>query len=181
MLSLEGNVIRKQDGTPYRLRGPNPLLRDQEIWDEVILHNMTHEEVAYHAKAVRLHQPSRRIVNQEIQITETEPGRIELPPQHPDTIFCHVLPFVAKVTVDEVTSERIIRPGFGETITMQVKPLVRDPNELMAVFLTAESVEAGSIVYVPVERRWWKVTRASQREDGFELACVVSDQTPSFR
>ena len=37
-------VIKNKDGTPYTLRGPNPLMKEQDLWAEFQLHNMEFSE-----------------------------------------------------------------------------------------------------------------------------------------
>ena len=36
-------VIRNKDGSIYRLKGPNPLLKDQSQWDDFTVHNFRFE------------------------------------------------------------------------------------------------------------------------------------------
>ena len=33
-------VIKNKNGTVYKVRGPNPLMKTQDVWDDFILHNM---------------------------------------------------------------------------------------------------------------------------------------------
>jgi len=33
-------ALKNRDGTPYKLRGPNPMMKNQEVWDGFQTHNM---------------------------------------------------------------------------------------------------------------------------------------------
>lgn len=37
-------VIKNKNGTPFTLRGPNPIMKEQNLWDDFLLHNMNFPE-----------------------------------------------------------------------------------------------------------------------------------------
>ena len=37
-------MLKNKDGTPYKLSGPNPMMKNQEVWGNFIVHNMEWEE-----------------------------------------------------------------------------------------------------------------------------------------
>lgn len=37
-------VIKNKNGTPFTLRGPNPIMKEQSLWDDFLLHNMNFPE-----------------------------------------------------------------------------------------------------------------------------------------
>ena len=38
-------VIKNKDGSEYKLRGPNPIMKNQNLWDNFQIHNMNFDEV----------------------------------------------------------------------------------------------------------------------------------------
>ena len=37
-------MLKNKDGTPYKLSGPNPMMKNQELWGNFIVHNMEWDE-----------------------------------------------------------------------------------------------------------------------------------------
>ena len=47
--------IKKKDGTVFKLQGPNPMMGNQDLWNEnqYILHNFTSDEEKIHAAPIQ--------------------------------------------------------------------------------------------------------------------------------
>lgn len=43
-------VIKNKDGSEYKLRGPNPIMKTQNLWEHFEIHNMDFQEVIDHFK-----------------------------------------------------------------------------------------------------------------------------------
>ena len=49
-------AIKNKDGTDYRLKGPNPHMKNQLLWDHFELHNMNFEEIKDLIRKAKIHQ-----------------------------------------------------------------------------------------------------------------------------
>ncbi len=107
----------------------------------------------------------------------------EIPIFETDTIsyFCYCLPATEKENKDSLYGERIIRLVYGEKFTLQVE--IRTAwNDLFIKLWTnsVKEISANSILFIPSERRWWKVMNTALSGEGIEMQCILSDLTPSF-
>jgi len=73
--------LKNKDGTPYRLRGPNPVMRGQELWGDYKLHNFRFKgEVVADTTELRRHATDFQAVRDfvtEFDGTKPEPGVVE--------------------------------------------------------------------------------------------------------
>lgn len=153
--------ISNKDGTPYRLRGVNPLMVNQEHWQAIKV-NLELEEFVL---------PDPRITAEEEAIV----GGGSL--QQTDLVGC--LPALTMAEEeDPLYGFKTFKPGWGEKFTFEA--LKTQSTGLTAVFLAnvpKDKISEGSILFVYNDREWWKVSRV---EEGTHIHCVPSDIKPSF-
>lgn len=169
--------IFNKDGTPYKLQGVNPLMQEQDHWNES-------EKVEVHdviaAEEVVMKDPTRVIPD---HIPEDTPvaavigvGIVT------DTTIIYCLPMVMKVVEDPVYGDKKMMPDYGDKFTFE--GIMTDYNGVAASFFGRlppdKTPLPGSILYVWKERQWWKVSETFPQDGGVQINCVVSDRHPSF-
>jgi hypothetical protein len=201
MLQVLKMVIKRKDGSIYRLTHPNPVMLKQAFWeDDSLVHNFQPEEVVTkEASEEEYEEPKQEIVKEEeipLQDMETEeihvPVKAVDPKEIPDLPkskrivpkavpreIVHVLPAVIHETYDSLYGETRTTVRYMPKYTMEV--VVASSDDLSATFWTnSEAPGKGSVIYFPREIRWWKVQQTSGKADGTLLHCVPSDMQPSF-
>lgn len=165
-------MIRNPDGSSYTIPSSNPIMTNQETWDELILHNMIFEEISYHPKSIR--------IRKDVVIAESPPATLVLPERNPTKLFCHVLPTVYKDSVDPLYGEKITRMTYGEKFTMEVSLLSTNNTFCNLWTNSIKEINPGSIIFIKDDKQWWKVNESKKDKEGIIINCVISDKTPSF-
>ena len=112
-------AIKNKDGSIYKLNGPNPIIKSQNLWDDFMLHNMNFAEDA--VKDNLNPKKTKISVGQEVKIkSEQEPNipkikKIELPTpkevQPPKEINVPVFLTTSPPPTSEIKEEEdVIRP-----------------------------------------------------------------------
>ena len=93
-------VIKNKDGTPYTLRGPNPLMKEQDLWAEFQLHNMefskqvitnNNKEIVRNKLKLNLGKTVVETDNNLIKVEKVQkPPEIELPVKQEETQIPHI-------------------------------------------------------------------------------------------
>lgn len=158
-------AIFNKDGTPFRLRGVNPLMKDQDRWGEFVVHGFEGLGAA-----------------EEVQSVPPKPAPESKPVVAVSAgVVVHCLPAVVRVVEDPLYGQTR-RVGYGERFSFEAVPGVC--TGVTAVFRARRSpgmpeIAPGSILYVFKERAWWKADSISAGDE-FEIYCVPSDLKPSF-
>lgn len=176
-------MITNNDGNPYRLRGPNPIMSGQIIWDNIIYHNLDqHEEISYVPRSWRFKEIKNEEKKEE-QVVVSDFSAPTLPTlelDNPGKMKCWVLPTEIKTTIDPLYGQESKRMVWGEKYTMQIA--FEQVGDVYSIFWTnaIKSINNGSIIYV--EMRHWKVNSFTKSEDGngILIHCSITDQSPSF-
>lgn len=166
-------TIKKKDGTPYKLHGPNPIMNKQVIWDDAVVHNFSPQEIT----------TLQDIEPEEIHVAikSLPPDKIENPTKRkqPDLarrVKMNVLPAIVNKHYDPLYGEDRSSIAYKEKITCEL--IVIKQEDLEAVFWYEQEIGIGSIIYV--ERRWWQVKETSRGYDGWMMSCSPSALQPSF-
>ena len=159
-------VIKKQDGTNFELKKPNPLMAEQDLWDTAILHNMDYaDKVTYRQK------------KEERNDLVIVPVEIEQPIRQ--KVFAWCLPAKMEEIKDELYGETKRRIRYLPKFSFEV--VIIKQEDLYCQFWTnSVPMESKSIIYIPDLKTWWRTERVESIEDGIIIHCHPSDQTPSF-
>jgi hypothetical protein len=112
-------VIINKDGSVYKIRGPNPIMKVQDVWDGFEIHNMKFEEYVVDDKITVPKKPGKINLGQTTVITEEKlPETIQIQtPRHieqeesPITVEVVPPPPPEKPFIKaEPTDETVIRP-----------------------------------------------------------------------
>lgn len=96
----------------------------------------------------------------------------EVPIPKKDLLYC--LPATIKERIDPLYQEKRSYLVYGKQFTFSGE--VKEIDILSLSISTESPIGRGSIIYLPEEKRWWKVT---ENKDGI-VNCMPSDVTPSF-
>lgn len=163
-------VIKNKEGGTYKLRSPNPIMKEQNLWDnKFILHNL---------------KSRRKTVSKE------QPVPVQSPPQEePDEIQAaadvfHCLPAIVNKHRDTLYNETYSSVKYDKPFTFEA--VILENSDLTIRFWTnaetAERITEGSVLYPRItDKRWWKVTqRVLSWSGGWVIAAVPSDFQPAF-
>ncbi len=197
-------TIYNKDGTPFRLKGPNPLMKEQEITNDWhLVHNFrANEEIVNYRPGKK---PTKKVIK--APEPEPEPPKVEpvvevkpepmpvieepevevedevTPPEpvkeEPRGSMCWCLPATVKQYIDPLYGETKVKLAYGDKFKIEVVPVqVGDIN--YSVWTTA-MVPTNSILYMPQDRRWWRVLKTTLQDNGgFIVTCMPSTEKPSF-
>lgn len=187
-------MIKHKNGEEYQLRKPNPLMKEQDIWEEYILHNFNWNE----EKRKEIKNKKREKTNEKAE-TKKETTKINLEksvkeksiekdknkdkdpkdstnPKEDNEYFdalCLIAENIAEK--DEIYNEVKRRTKYTKKEIIKIK--IIENNDLFLYFYTPENIEINSIVFPKnKEKRWWKIKKAKDKI----YECIPSDVTPSF-
>ena len=198
-------VIKNKDGSDFQLRGPNPIMKNQNLWDGFEIHNMNFNEIIDHIKnqqkkttLVDLNKKEIIIEDkgkklEKIQEKEVEPEPEPEPekevkpekeaekkesPEVKKTII-HCLPANVSVKQDNLYGDvkKIIK--YGEKFTFE--SVILDMSDFEFVFWTNIEIPKESIIYPKnSDKRWWKISNFENKFNGFVFYAKISNITPNF-
>ena len=127
-------MIKKKDGTVYRLNSPNPLVSDQEFWaekDEFIIHNFdwdkTLTELGDFLPSFPLQKPE--VIDPEVKEPEEEkPLYLE------NVVVIHCQPVIIKEHKDDLYDESYKKNQYGEKFTFE--GIIIQREDFMILFWT---------------------------------------------
>ena len=169
---------------------------NQSFWedDKAIVHNLNPQEIvtkegySLTEEEPEPVQPLEEIQPEEIIVPAIEVDISKLPPQtvkkkrpvkEPPKDMVYVLPATVTETYDPLYGETRSQFAFGAKFTMEV--VIVNSTDLQTVLWTnSTTVGIGSIIYIPKEKRWWKVQEIQSKNDGHIIIGGPSDLQPSF-
>lgn len=187
--------IKNKDGSVFKLQGPNPLMKTQDLDGEnIIVHNLNPEEVI----GEDLSRQHRDIPNpfQVIDLQQSveefleetpKPAVVEVPaPPKVETkpkpvankLVAWCLPAAVREEVSPLYGEVKRSVSYGEKFSFET--VVVNRSIVSVDFWSPVSIEPNSIIYLWDQREWWRVTKNEARSDGWLLTCFPSDHHPSF-
>ena len=178
-------AIKKKDGGTVRFSRPNPMMKQQDLWDDgspFILHNFNYQEdIILQSKPKPKYQPLDEIIPQEIKVPIKESivapeHKIRKMPKNVLLFYC--LPATTVDSHDPLYSENRVSVSYGEQFTFEA--VVTSSTDLAFQLWTTKKIGRNSIIFQPQARRWWKVEEVTQSTDGFIISCVPSSIQPSF-
>lgn len=201
-------TIKNKDGSVYKLNGPNPVMKKQEVWDEkegFKLHNCSwgKEVVTDDLPKVEpmetdftiRESPSEPKKEMEIKVVDRQKEE-EVPeirvverqqPTEPkmrvkqlhDKIIFHCMQAINVRVQDDFYGET--RPKIGYDKTFSFEAVIASENDINMVFWTNIQIATQSIVYPQNgEKRWWEVVEVQERGGGYLHITIPTTVNPSF-
>jgi hypothetical protein len=196
-----------KDGTVYRLRGPNPLMKDQVRWDinKIVFHNFSWKDIVIpdpKNQVAPLPSPPeptpapKVVVEQPMVISEPKsvlplPEPVLVPENPPEPTPApvpatkrmariHCLPGTIKVYRDELYDEEHRTISYGNKIEFDAN-IVDRTDLVLALWTTNKKITPGSIIYPQTgHARWWRVDATETSGIGLKVLCIPSNEQPSF-
>lgn len=201
--------IKDKDGKVFRLRGPNPVMENQQFWNKeaLVYYNMQFETltmpdskrtIAHKIKEHTHHKPVPQFVPEPVPEPVVKPVQIlELPPipeieveitpvrqEMPQTVtsrlvWFHYLPVERKKVEDRRYATINYISTYGEKSKFQ--GIVVDETELALVFWTEAQLKEKSIVCpMNYSKCCFRVEENEEKSGGYVYTCSVSDINPDF-
>ena len=192
-------AIKDNDGNVVRLKGPNPLMKEQEFWDKksLVLLNMKWDSIIE-----KCTQPQRGKI-QAIKPKPQPKAEVKLEPE-PDNVV--VLPQKEKPQKEEpqkypsnvakILAERkrsfhclptiLTKDEFGEEVRVFSKKFIFEgvtvsEEDFSYSFWSDKKIEIGSIIFpITLTKRWWKVTAITEKSGGYLMMTTLSHLNPDF-
>lgn len=175
--------IKNRDGTLFGLRKPNPIMKEQEVWNGFKLHNFVADEE--NIQKSNEFENLSEIETEEIKVEVKETPIPEIKPKKPkqikniNLVKVYCLPATLTEAIDEVYGDKKVNITYGQQFQFECEILEVD-DLTCKIKTNLTSVESQSIIFSPQERRWWKVTATEHNNKGLLLTCVPSNINPSF-
>ena len=200
-------MLKNKDGTPYKLSGPNPMMKNQELWGNFIVHNMEWEEEKSenNQKLVpvetdfniresfisSLDEAKEELKSkEELQPVEKKepPERkkvVILEPKEDDVdiekVFIHCLPAFTRKKKDELYGDETNMIRYGDPVSFE-GVMLQQEDFFIKVWTDVENINIGSILYPKTNfKRWWRVQEKTIKGTGWILIAMPSDYQPSFK
>lgn len=193
-------ALKNKDGTPFKLVGPNPIMKGQNLGqDKFEVHNFSPENFISHDPVRKSNANLKIIISEDIppptkelvDINDIEPEEIVVPiiepprppkrtiPDNVPKTVAHCLPAIVQKYTDSIYGETRSLLTYGEKFTLEV--VIISSSDLTAqIWTNAANVTKESIIFLSNEKRWWKVGLSENKYGGILFDCVPSDITPSF-
>jgi hypothetical protein len=190
-------AIKNPDGSVYKLKGPNPLMKTQKLWENCVLFNMNLNNVevvpdrkkkSVKSKPVqqdKIPEPVLEVQQVEVKNIEIELPEIELPKielsdtlsEHKVELIC--LPVKIERIVDELYNTVTNQLSYGSSFVFEA--FVTLEEDLFIEFWSTKLIEKHSIVYPRnVKKRWWDVSEIEVKSGGYLHKAYISDYNPDF-
>lgn len=176
-------AIKNKDGTIFQLQKPNPIMKNQEFWNDYILHNFNEESVVIE-KPKKKYQNIQEIEPQEIKVPIKEtpiekPKKKEEPKEEPAKTLLYCMPAITIVKHDKLYGEDRIIPGYGPQFTLE--SIIIEMDDLTCkLWVNTNRIVENSILYMPKTIRWWRVEKITDDNNGYIVVCNPSIIQPGF-
>jgi hypothetical protein len=201
-------AIKDRDGNIMKIPGPNPIMKNQDFWDQDKITYINLEwkpiVVADNTKSVKtviekyhtIFQPEPKIEEEKSNIISMPIKPIQEKPIQPIQPIQEKTIQMTKRTEEIIDHRKIIfhclpaithkdelygeeRTTFGQKFTFE--GVIADENDLMMTFWSKVKIESQSIVFPQsLGKRWWKVSQSKPDSGGFLSICIVTDINPDF-
>ena len=186
-------TLKNKDGTVYRIDGPNPFMKKQELWSDCIKHNLEwKDEIVFDFLKQKLNMPVQESAESFLEeIEQKSQEKQEITPvvenstipkkekREFDSIESFCLPVDIIENKDDLYGEVKQKVIYGEVFTIEI--VVLEQADLTFRFWTTHKINKGSILYPKnKDKRWWKISEVSDAPKGFMYLGLPSPFTPSF-
>lgn len=196
-------VIKNKNGSEYRLKGPNPIMKNQNLWDNFEIHNMNFDETIDHFKKTtnktvllnfnkdeitiedkspkikEAQQETKQEIKQEIKQEVKQEIKQEVKNSQIKKTIIHCLPANVSIKEDSLYGDvkKIIR--YGEKFTFDA--VLLEITDFQISFWTNIKIENESIIYPKnSDKRWWKIINSEVKFEGNVFHAKISSITPNF-
>ena len=169
-------VIKCKDGTEFKLRGPNPLMKFQGTWSqEYVLHNEFGHTLTLPDTQETPPEPEKK---EELKIVSSLPE--EHAEHNPDKVQVWCLPASYKEYHDKLYGEKHTKIQYGQKFILEA--LLMDLADMhIKLWVNTKAVTLGSVLYPRIpDRRWWRVEHIQKQDDGYIVIGSLSDYQPKF-
>jgi hypothetical protein len=159
-------MIKNKDGTTFKLKGPNPLMKEQDQWGKFVIHNFRWKP---------------EIKSNPIPETNFAPNESKKPDPTltANKFVSHCLPVIIETHIDELYGDVKSTSKYGNKMMFEF--LLVNQNDLSITFWTNIKLEIGSIIYpINKDKRWWKINRQEEKNEGYLYSGIGSDICPDF-
>ena len=196
-------VIKNRDGTVFKLKGPNPLMKSQEIWDKhsIKLINFNNKELfveidsknpikEFEEDIPDITKAMEKVVKNIEAVTVEEPKVEE---QIEEKVFSNdflklydkkKISFLGVETFDKLYKDDLYGDSYSKTEfseRINFHGVIIDQNDFNLSFWSMQKINLKSVVYPKNEtKRWWQVQSCSPISGGFKHVCVTSTLNPDF-
>lgn len=197
-------TLKNKDGSEYKLQGPNPMMKNQDLWAGFVVHNMEWSEEKIFDKNTKYQekpQEKKETIIDELQKTkdqeqkapvqektlETE-SKIEIkenikPLNQKSEIrktYIHILPALKKEKVDDLYGDVYNTVQYGEPTSLE-GVILKQSDLYFEIWTDVPNITIHSILYPKANiKRWWKIQEILPKSSGWILCCHPSDYQPSF-
>lgn len=202
-------TVKNKDGTSYRLRGPNPIMKDQNRWDrsQLTFHNLRWNGVTIPDEAIvkpfesDFNGPDAPTVVQDEEPGFTDPyingpvleiktetiqapvGQPQPPAKVPDSIpriVVWCLPATIREKKDALYGDVQRTIQYGVKFTFEAV-VVENGFMDYTIWTTVGHITEGSVIFPQSEdRRWWRVQKIDPKTGGYLIFCTMSEFQPDF-
>jgi hypothetical protein len=183
-------MIKNKDGNQYKISRPNPLMKNQDLWEIYTTHNFVWESIVIKSKELEAETEVELIpepITEKIKIDPEEVKVIPIKEDIPiikeklkDLEEAHLLTAENIINKDELYNQDIkVTIKYEKQKTILIK--IEFYNDLNLVFESKEEITKNSVVFPKNKnKRWWKILKVNKKENMFSCSCIPSDFTPSF-
>lgn len=183
-------MIKNKDGNQYRISRPNPLMKNQELWEIYTTHNFVWESIIIKSEKSKNQEsdimPEEKKIELEQKNIKIEPEEVSIPvipktkEKFKELEEAHLLVAENIINKDELYNEDIkVATKYRQQKTILIK--IEFYNDLNLVFESKEEITKNSVIFPKNKnKRWWKILKINKKEKIFTYNCIPSDFTPSF-
>lgn len=194
-------AIKNKDGSIYRLKGPNPLVKEQS-WpkpEEVAYYNFTWPEIRLEDEVQIITQLSTPQPPPE-KTPATKITPIQEKTKFKNVVLVYCLPVITTQKSDPLYGDSYEKTEYGEKFSFEAMLLERNDlsitlwtNHTMSTpngpVNTAEYITKNSIIYPAKyadgarfgDFRWWKIDTMLPQHNGLSIRAVITSVQPSFQ
>jgi len=176
-------VIKNKDGTDYKLSGPNPLMKEQNIENvPFLVHNFGQDEITEKDKNIDMPAVLKPKIPEKPKIEPKIEQKVENQPVPKVSInytqfACS--PVITRQRKDDLYGDIYSTIEYLEPIIFN--GIVLDQSDFEFKFWSEQELNVGSILYPKTqEKRWWKIKSQQVEQKGWTYLCDVSSQQPGF-
>jgi hypothetical protein len=204
-------TLKNRDGTPFRLRGPIPFMRGQQMWNDFVLHNFVFkgvtvtdsgpaevavvpgrlgfvEELADLTKEAESKIPPAKLEEPvfvppiaEVPVKETPPTIASMLKNSPNKVTVLCLPGRMSKNIDDLYGESRPQVVYDDPFVFEGVIVYGDDLSL-SIWSPTDKVTKHSVVFPQNrDKRWWRVVGIEPNMQGWMLNTTISDFQPQFR
>lgn len=196
-------VIKNKDGSVYKLKSPNTLMKDQRFWTDYKSHNMKWKSTTIEGE-IEVDRLQTDFVMKDSFVDElasTAPVREEPPLPPPETpvtpsppvkiskvdnplagiprCFIYCLPASTLKKRDSLYDDEYVSIKYGDPFSLE--GVITEEHDLCVNFWTTVDIPNNSVIFPKNnQKRWWKIVGSELIHGGKLYVCAPSTYQPHF-